>query len=212
MPFGNAVGEGFVNPGIVVANKVIIFGSAEGLFMYNGTPALGNPPLLWITPQSTDPFGNAVAPNGVGVYNNDSGDPLWALLSEGAAQFATSLAALTGNFAGEITTAAAGQLILTSGGTSGLDSEGSVVIGSKASSGGSTRTSIQTDKTVLNNSGGPTPVAGVSGSILTLPPDANSGTTWVSGERAFMNNNWVANINSNFQTIITALQTAGIIT
>jgi hypothetical protein len=52
----------------------------------------------------------------------------------------------------------------------------------------------------------------VSGLIATLPADGNSGTTWVSGERAFMNNNWVANINSNFGVIISALQSVGIIT
>jgi hypothetical protein len=48
-------------------------------------------------------------------------------------------------------------------------------------------------------------------SIATLPTDNNSGSTWVSGERAFMNNNWVANINNNFSNIVSALAAAGII-
>ncbi len=60
--------------------------------------------------------------------------------------------------------------------------------------------------------GTPLPVAGVSAAIATLPTDTNSGTTWVSGERTFMNNNWVSNINSNFSAIITALKNANIIT
>ena len=47
-------------------------------------------------------------------------------------------------------------------------------------------------------------------SISSLPTDTNSGSTWVSGERAFMNNNWVSPINSNFSAIKAALQAAGI--
>lgn len=46
--------------------------------------------------------------------------------------------------------------------------------------------------------------------ITTLPDDTNSGTTWVSGERAFMNNNWVTPVNNNFAAIQAALATAGI--
>jgi hypothetical protein len=43
MPFGNAVGEGFVNSGIVIARKVIIEGANGGMFVYSSAPpALGN--------------------------------------------------------------------------------------------------------------------------------------------------------------------------
>lgn len=61
--------------------------------------------------------------------------------------------------------------------------------------------------------------AGISGainfpvtapSISSLPSDTNSGSTWVSGERAFMNNNWVNNINSNEANIVTQLVLAGV--
>lgn len=48
-------------------------------------------------------------------------------------------------------------------------------------------------------------------SITTLPADGNSGSTWVSGERAFMNNNWVTPINNNFAAIVAALTAAGIV-
>jgi hypothetical protein len=47
--------------------------------------------------------------------------------------------------------------------------------------------------------------------ITSLPHDNNSGSTWVSGERAFMNNNWVDTVNSNFSTIMTILRNVGII-
>lgn len=49
-----------------------------------------------------------------------------------------------------------------------------------------------------------------SPSITSLPSDNNSGSTWVSGERAFMNNNWVNNVNSNEANIVTQLVLAGI--
>src|SRR6185312_698005 len=61
--------------------------------------------------------------------------------------------------------------------------------------------------------------AGISGSITlpitapsiaSLPSDPNSGSTWVSGERAFMNSNWVNNINSNEANIVTQLVLAGV--
>jgi hypothetical protein len=47
-----------------------------------------------------------------------------------------------------------------------------------------------------------------------VPDDSNSGTTWVSGERAFMNDNWVAAINNTaglVNYIYAVLQDAGII-
>jgi hypothetical protein len=64
MPFGNAVGEGFNNGAIVVAEKVIVFGTGDGVFVYNGTPGLGNGPVfVAASPNTTvDPYGNAVDP------------------------------------------------------------------------------------------------------------------------------------------------------
>jgi hypothetical protein len=54
-----------VQPGagnVVRARLVIISGTAGGLFVYNGTPALGNPPIVSATAASTDPYGNPVTP------------------------------------------------------------------------------------------------------------------------------------------------------
>lgn len=42
--------------------------------------------------------------------------------------------------------------------------------------------------------------------LNTTGNDNNSGSTWVTGERAFMNNNWVATINA----IVNALNAAGV--
>lgn len=57
-----------VQPGqstaVVVANKVIVFGPKDGLFIYTGTPAHGNPPIFSVTAPgtTTDPYGNPVKP------------------------------------------------------------------------------------------------------------------------------------------------------
>lgn len=45
---------------ITLANKVIIFGANGGWFVYNGTPALGNPPVLYATSGTVDPYGNVL--------------------------------------------------------------------------------------------------------------------------------------------------------
>jgi hypothetical protein len=58
MPFGNAVGQGFVNPSIVIANKVIIEGTEDGLFVYSGSPALGNLIASISASNGTDQYGN----------------------------------------------------------------------------------------------------------------------------------------------------------
>jgi hypothetical protein len=66
---------------IILANIVIIYGTSAGLFVYNGTPQLGNPPIAWITNSSTDPYGNAVGsvagfgiPTGARAQFDASGD------------------------------------------------------------------------------------------------------------------------------------------
>ena len=66
-PPAGAVSTG-VQPGVtsavILANRVIVFGTTPpgGIFVYNGTPALGNPPVLAITTATTDPYGNDIKP------------------------------------------------------------------------------------------------------------------------------------------------------
>lgn len=62
MPFGQAVGQGFVNPGFVVASVVVIEGTTGGLFVYNGIPGPGNPPVFAVVAPgvTSDPYGNPV--------------------------------------------------------------------------------------------------------------------------------------------------------
>jgi hypothetical protein len=54
------------SPAIVRANIVIIFGTNDGLFIYNGTPALGNLIGSWTGQSGTDAFGNPY-PAGINV-------------------------------------------------------------------------------------------------------------------------------------------------
>jgi hypothetical protein len=50
----------------VVTNLVILFGTNEGLFEYNGIPGPGNPPITWAAAPTVtaDPFGNPLAVSG----------------------------------------------------------------------------------------------------------------------------------------------------
>jgi hypothetical protein len=48
--------------GVVIARIIVVYGASGGLFIYNGTPAPGNPPILSaVAPGvTTDPYGNPV--------------------------------------------------------------------------------------------------------------------------------------------------------
>jgi hypothetical protein len=62
MAFGDT-GVGFRNPSEIIANTVIVEGPKGGLYVYNGTPSLGNPPILSITQNAVDPYGNTITPS-----------------------------------------------------------------------------------------------------------------------------------------------------
>jgi hypothetical protein len=49
-------------PAAPLINPVIIITPGRGLYVYNGQPRLGNPPVLWAGTGSTDPYGNPVTP------------------------------------------------------------------------------------------------------------------------------------------------------
>lgn len=53
-----------VQPGVsgqvVLAQYVIVFGSTGGVFVYDGIPGLGNPPLYWFGNVTQDPYKNAL--------------------------------------------------------------------------------------------------------------------------------------------------------
>jgi hypothetical protein len=49
-----------VSSGIVLAQYVVVFGTSGGVFIYDGTPAPGNPPIYWFGNVTADPYGNQV--------------------------------------------------------------------------------------------------------------------------------------------------------
>lgn len=72
-PAGGLVATG-VQPGtqnpVVLARYVIVSGPGGGVFLYIGTPALGNPPVEYMSLGTTDPYGNVLP--GTGIVSNSS--------------------------------------------------------------------------------------------------------------------------------------------
>ena len=66
---------GGVQPGqsnaVVFANKVIVFGTSDGLFVYSGAPGPGTL-LASVTTATTDPFGNTTQPGGFVIYDGSA--------------------------------------------------------------------------------------------------------------------------------------------
>lgn len=46
-----------------VQNQVVVAGTGSGVFVYNGFPKLGNPPIIALSNSTTDPFGNSIRPS-----------------------------------------------------------------------------------------------------------------------------------------------------
>ena len=63
-----------VSTGIFIGRLVIVYtgGVVSGIFFYQGTPELGNPPILAITMNSADLFGNPVSAGCI----SDTGMPM----------------------------------------------------------------------------------------------------------------------------------------
>lgn len=46
----------------IQANTVVVFGTNQGVFVYNGAPGPGNPPIASMSSGTVDPYGNTVKP------------------------------------------------------------------------------------------------------------------------------------------------------
>jgi hypothetical protein len=83
-PRGGQVSTG-VQPGvsgnIVLAQYVVVFGESGGVFIYAGTPALGNPPLYWMGNVTQDPYGN---PLDQGIWAGQPGSVQVGIQTSGA--------------------------------------------------------------------------------------------------------------------------------
>lgn len=67
-PTTGSGGFGFTSSGIVVANLVVVEGPDDGIFIYNGTPALGNLIISAASQAGVDAFGNSY-PIGIAISN-----------------------------------------------------------------------------------------------------------------------------------------------
>ena len=57
-----ALGAGFPSSNVLKARLLIISGTGAGMFVYNGAPSLGNPPVFYVTSAGADPYGNVTTP------------------------------------------------------------------------------------------------------------------------------------------------------
>lgn len=71
-PPANAAKAGNAQPGVqpgssqfVIAQYVVVFGTNGGVFIYSGTPGLGNPPIYSISNATQDPYHNPISPGEV---------------------------------------------------------------------------------------------------------------------------------------------------
>ena len=192
----------------------------SGTFVYSGPPAAGNLIFSAAPAAGTDQFGNAYL-EGATTYIVSGGSTFAFQMGGqgGATGFAffvhnqTNPPSADPGYSANLASPAGTAFEIVSGKATAGSTQ-ALIIGSDSTQSGIANGEIDLLAgaiTLGTHAVSTIPVAGVSGSIATLPNDNNSGSTWVAGERAFMNNNWVANINSNFSTIITALQSAGII-
>lgn len=81
-----------------------------GFYFYSGIPALGNPPIAWITTAASDPFGNAIPGPVIGTKG---GTGIFAALNAGFIQFGAPGVNAPGQIG--LAALAGGDLSITSG-------------------------------------------------------------------------------------------------
>ena len=188
-----------------------------GIFVYSGAPGAGNLAAALAPASGTDQYGNQFV-QGMAAYETIAGNTYALQLGEvnnSPAFFINNLTSVVNDLprysAFRDDTGGCGLEMISGKGTAGAGEAEIFILDSLASGSGHSTIDLAASQVQINGQTVTVPQS-VSGSILTLPNDTNSGSTWVAGERSFMNNNWVANINSNFSIIVSALQTAGIFT
>lgn len=141
-PTGSPMAPG--SPNVVRAKQVIVFGVGEGVFVYNGTPALGNPPILAMSDSTTDPFGNAIPVGTVSI----SGNSYAQLINAGLFFIANATQFLAASVA---TGGLPGILDLQSGLETNVDTAAEIILQSAQASGtGNEQVIINAFETVIN--------------------------------------------------------------
>lgn len=131
-----------VQPGIsnavITANKVIVFGVNGGVFVYNGIPAAGNPPVEWLSGGTTDPFGNSLPSAGAGsqVAGN-----FWSALNDGS--FLSAPEGVAIGFASNAEGSLPGIMKIGSGLRSLADTPAALLVKSESASGPAPQVEVQ---------------------------------------------------------------------
>ncbi|HEV2244910.1 MAG TPA: hypothetical protein VGR98_28000 [Streptosporangiaceae bacterium] len=167
--------EGFSHP--VVRVEVIGGGTGAGVFVYNGTPQAGNPPVAWMSEATADPFGNALPAVATDIVTYNSATHELAWMSKGAVHVGLTTDFNPGSVAG-----VSGGLSIGSPLATGADVPGSVHLDSALSprGNGATPQLKLFNGTVIAANGAAVPVAGglaVSGGSTTDTLTVNGETT-----------------------------------
>jgi hypothetical protein len=155
--------------------------NSAGIFIYSGTPAFGNLIISIASSIGSDSFGNPYDADLV-VYGPGAS---YVQIADGVINFQ---ATASQSSPAQIETASiAGLLELSSGTVTGADSPALIDLLSASANGGQSAVDLSSSDLVQIGAGLPT------GYPVSLDP--NSGSTWVSGERAFINT-WPTCLNS----------------
>ena len=215
--------------------------NSSGAFFYSGTPASGNLVGSWAQTSGTDGYGNTYPAGlvvGASAHPQIALTPMVGAAAQVQFPITTPALSNTPNIAGVGGTssqqaimdisgpaiAATGfkdwvQILLYSNDTGGdgsvlkfvtIDTSGTPTISAQMTPSGWTFFE-PADFNTLKISGIQIVPQGIPG-LYTIPQEPYSGTGWVSGERAWMNSNWVDEINYNFSQIMSCLYNAGIAT
>lgn len=129
---------------VIRARQIIVSGAGDGIFIYNGSPGLGNPPVAWSSPGLVDPYGNvlpaaytAVAGAGGSYVQLLPGAVPQVILAPGGQTIAVQLPALYAAIAGAGTPGERYAFNLTSGYSTGGIGFGTTFFGQGAAADGS---------------------------------------------------------------------------
>lgn len=199
MPFGTAVGEGFTN-GVISKITIAELGPGDGIFIYTPTVGAGNLVGSFSSFSGTDKYGNPFQAGSV-LYGPGGS---YAQLSNGVLNFQGSASQFAPAYVE--TQNIAGLLEISSGRKTSGDVAALIDLQSRSANIGVSQIDLGADQVICNSG----ILSGIFGlgtpPNYPLPTDGNSGSSWATGERAYINNC----VNAiNF--LVSVLQGAGIL-
>jgi hypothetical protein len=123
-------------PAVEFARIVVLYGTGQiGLFVYEGSPAAGNPPVAYIVPPgvTTDLYGNTLPVAG-GIVSSDPGVSFAALLDGGIVMGLDGATPSILDATAGVVLLGAGQAFAASSGEAGTGTGSSLFLGDSASS------------------------------------------------------------------------------